>query len=151
MPTILKDATDLVKKCRIFQEHAKISRLASEPLTSITSPWPFKQWGLEILGPLPIGKGQCKFIIVAVDYFPKWVEAEPLATITNRRYTILCGEPSYAGLVSQEPWYKTTENNSTMLNSEVSVPSLGLKTITRLQHTRNPTDRPKSLSEPHLH
>ena len=40
-PTILKDATDLVKKCRICQEHAKISRLPSEPLTSITSPWPF--------------------------------------------------------------------------------------------------------------
>ena len=39
--TILKDATDLVKKCRICQEHAKISRLPSEPLTSITSPWPF--------------------------------------------------------------------------------------------------------------
>ena len=32
-PTILKDATDLVKKCRICQEHAKISRLPSEPLT----------------------------------------------------------------------------------------------------------------------
>ena len=56
-PTILKDATDLVKKCRICQEHAKISRLPSEPLTSITSPWPFQQWGLDILGPLPIGKG----------------------------------------------------------------------------------------------
>ena len=37
-PTILKDATDLVKKCKIFQEHVKISRLQSEPLTSITSP-----------------------------------------------------------------------------------------------------------------
>ena len=37
-PTMLKDATDLVKKCRICQEHAKISRLPSEPLTSITSP-----------------------------------------------------------------------------------------------------------------
>ena len=37
-PTILKDATDLVKKCRICQEHAKISRLLSKPLTSITSP-----------------------------------------------------------------------------------------------------------------
>ena len=116
LPTILKDATDLVKKCRICQEHAKISRLPSEPLTSITSPWPFQQWGLDILGPLPIGKGQCKLIIVAVDYFTKWVEAEPLATITNRRYAILCDEPSYAGLVSQEPWYQTTENNSTMLN-----------------------------------
>ena len=37
-PTILKDATDLVKKCKIFQEHTMISRLPSEPLTSITSP-----------------------------------------------------------------------------------------------------------------
>ena len=84
-PTIIKDATDLVKKCRIYQEHAKISRLPSEPLTSITSPWPFQQWGLDILGPLPLGKGQCKFIIVAVDYFTKWAEADPLATITEQK------------------------------------------------------------------
>ena len=70
-PTMLKDATNLVKRCRICQEHAKISRLPAEPLTSVTSPWPFQQWGLDILGPLPIGKGQCKFIIVAVDYFTK--------------------------------------------------------------------------------
>ena len=82
-PTILRDATDLVRRCKICQEHAKISRLPSEPLTSITSPWPFEQWGLDILGPLPIGNGQCKFIIVAVDYFTKWAEAEPLATITE--------------------------------------------------------------------
>ena len=84
-PTILKDATGLVKKCRIFQEHAKISRLPLEPLTSITSPWTFQQWGLDILGLLPIGKGQCKFIIVVVDYFTKWAEAEPLATITEQK------------------------------------------------------------------
>ena len=84
-PTILKDATDLVKRCRICQEHVKISRLPSEPLTSITSPCPFQQWGLDILRPLPIGKGQCKFIIVAVDYFTKWVEAEPLATIIEQK------------------------------------------------------------------
>ena len=84
-PTILRDATDLVSRCKIFQEHAKISRLPSEPLTSITSPWPFQQWGLDILGPLPLGKGQCKFIIVAVDYFTKWAEAEHLATIAEQK------------------------------------------------------------------
>ena len=39
-PTILKDTTELVKKCKICQEHAKTSRLPSEPLT-VTSPWPF--------------------------------------------------------------------------------------------------------------
>ena len=37
-PTMLKDATELVRKCRICQEHAKISHLPAEPLTSIISP-----------------------------------------------------------------------------------------------------------------
>ena len=41
-PTMLKDATELVKKCKICQEHAQISHLPSEPLTSITSSWPFQ-------------------------------------------------------------------------------------------------------------
>ena len=84
-PTMLKDATELVRKCKTCQEHAKICYLPYEPLTSITSPWPFQQWGLDILGPLPIGRGQCKFIIVVVDYFTKWVEVEPLATITEQK------------------------------------------------------------------
>ena len=82
-PTMLRDATELVRKCKVCQEHAKISHLPSEPLTSVTSPWPFQQWGLDILGPFPIGKGQCKFIVIAGDYFTKWAEAEPLATITE--------------------------------------------------------------------
>ena len=81
-PIMLKDATELVRKCKACQEHAKISHIPSEPLTSIISHWPFQQWGLDILEPLPIRRGQCKFIIVAMDYFTKWAEAEPLATIT---------------------------------------------------------------------
>ena len=84
-PIMLKDATELVKKCKICQEHAQISHLPSEPLTLITSPLPFQQWGLDILGPLPIGKSQCKFIVIGVDYFTKWVESEPLATITKQK------------------------------------------------------------------
>ena len=35
--------------------------------------------------PLPIGRGQCKFAIVGVDYFTKWAEAEPLPTITEKK------------------------------------------------------------------
>ena len=73
------------QKCKACQEHAKISHLPSEPLTSVTSPRPFQQWGLDILGPLPIGRGQCKFIIVVVDYFTKWAKAEPLATIIEQK------------------------------------------------------------------
>ena len=84
-PTMLKDAIELVKKCKFCQEHAKISHLPSEPLTSIISSWLFQQWGLDILGPLPIGRGQCKFAIVGVDYFTKWAKVEPLATITEQK------------------------------------------------------------------
>ena len=83
--TMLKDAMELVTKYKIGQEHANISYLPSEPLTPIISPWLFQQWGLDILGPLPIGRGQCKFSIVGVDCFIKWAEVEPLAIITEQK------------------------------------------------------------------
>ncbi|XP_020577433.1 K(+) efflux antiporter 2, chloroplastic-like [Phalaenopsis equestris] len=41
------------------------------------------EFGVDIMGPFPIATGQRKFIILAVDYFTKWVEAEPLAKITE--------------------------------------------------------------------
>ena len=51
-----------------------ISHLPSKLLMIVISSWPFQQWGLDILGPLPIGRGQCKFIFVVLDYFTKWAE-----------------------------------------------------------------------------
>lgn len=52
---------------------------------TIATPWPFVQWGIDIVGPLPQGKGQVKFLLVAIDYFIKWFEAEALVTITEVR------------------------------------------------------------------
>ena len=37
------------------------------------------------MGPLPLGKKQHKFLIVAIDYFTKWVEVEPVTTITEAK------------------------------------------------------------------
>ena len=48
------------------------------------APWPFAQWGLDILSPFPLGTRQMKFLVVGIDYFTKWVEAEPLASITEQ-------------------------------------------------------------------
>lgn len=45
--------------------------------------WPFVQWGVDLVNPLPLGKGWVKFVVVAMDYFIKWVEAEALVTITS--------------------------------------------------------------------
>ncbi|CAL2234245.1 unnamed protein product [Prunus armeniaca] len=48
----------------------------------MTSPWPFAQWGLDLIGPMPQGTGQLKLAVVVVDYFTKWTEVEALTTIT---------------------------------------------------------------------
>jgi len=40
---------------------------------------------MDILGPFSPGNGQVKFLIVAVDYFIKWIEAKPLTTITAQQ------------------------------------------------------------------
>ena len=40
---------------------------------------------VDIVGPLPRGKGQVKFLLIAIDYFTKWVEAEALSTITEAK------------------------------------------------------------------
>ncbi|KAF7129116.1 hypothetical protein RHSIM_Rhsim10G0127600 [Rhododendron simsii] len=47
-------------------------------------PWPFAQWGVDLIGPLPMAAGQGQYAIIAVDYFMKWVEAKALTTITAK-------------------------------------------------------------------
>ncbi|GJZ62036.1 reverse transcriptase domain-containing protein [Tanacetum coccineum] len=53
-------------------------------MTSIMAPWLFFQWGMDVLGPLPEASGKIKFVIVAMDYFTKWIEAKPLAKMTGK-------------------------------------------------------------------
>ena len=52
-------------------------------LNILSSPWPFSWWGMDILRPFVQGMYQNKFLIVVVDYFTKWIEAEALTKITS--------------------------------------------------------------------
>ncbi|CAN1313102.1 Transposon Tf2-8 polyprotein [Linum perenne] len=81
-PTIRRDSEELVKRCHKCQLFANTHHLPSTALQPIVSPWPFAFWGMDLLGPFPEAVGKRKYIIVAVDYFTKWVEAEALASIT---------------------------------------------------------------------
>ncbi|XP_076945347.1 uncharacterized protein LOC143616394 [Bidens hawaiensis] len=51
----------------------------------VSSSWPFQKWGIDIVGPFPEGTRKAKFLVVAIDYFTKWVEAKPLRTITGEQ------------------------------------------------------------------
>nr|AAY99339.1 pol-polyprotein [Silene latifolia] len=74
-PTMLEDSRAKTKKCKNCQMHAPVIHAPSRDLQPVLSPLPFAQWGMDLLGPFPTASGGRKYLIVAVDYFTKWVEA----------------------------------------------------------------------------
>ena len=84
LPTIQVDVKAYVKVYDQCQHFSNIPRQLAEYLTPMMAPWSFAKWGLDILGPFPLGTKQMEFLVVGIDYFTKWVEAEPLAKITQQ-------------------------------------------------------------------
>ncbi|KAM1626436.1 hypothetical protein ACFXTN_013440 [Malus domestica] len=84
-PTLHQDTIRISRSCDKCQRCATIPHSLLEPLTPMISPLPFTQWGLDLIGPIPAGKGKVRYAIVAVDYFTKWAEVEPLATVTEAK------------------------------------------------------------------
>ena len=66
-----KDAQAYVKACEKCQRFGYVIRQPTEELTLMTTPWPFAQWGLDIMGPFLIMIRQLKFLVVGIDYFTK--------------------------------------------------------------------------------
>ena len=83
-PIVQEDAKAYVKVCDQCQRFSNVPRQPLEYLTPMMASWPFAQWGIDILGPFLVGPRQMKFLVVGIDYFTKWVEAEPLASITQQ-------------------------------------------------------------------
>ncbi|XP_071920730.1 uncharacterized protein [Coffea arabica] len=82
-PTMRVDAQVMVLCCPSCQHHAPEHHQPTNLMIPITSPWPFDQLETDIIGPFPRAPGNYAYVVVAVDYFTKWVEAEPLRSITG--------------------------------------------------------------------
>ncbi|GKC86598.1 reverse transcriptase domain-containing protein [Tanacetum coccineum] len=78
-PTIYRDAHDLVTRCDACQRQGKISQRDEMPQNATQVCEIFDVWGIDFMGPFPSSRGN-KYIIVAVDYLSKWVEAKVLPT-----------------------------------------------------------------------
>nr|GFB25624.1 reverse transcriptase domain-containing protein [Tanacetum cinerariifolium] len=89
-----KEAIDILNAChsgptggttepttqrRKFLTQGKISQKDEMPHNSIQICENFDVWGIDFMGPFLSSKGN-KYILVAVDYFSKWVEAKALPT-----------------------------------------------------------------------
>nr|GEU62670.1 reverse transcriptase domain-containing protein [Tanacetum cinerariifolium] len=81
--TMHRDACVMIRTCNDYQIHRPITRNPQQPLTPITALLLFYKWGIDIAGPFSEGPGKVKFLIVAMDYFTKWIKAKAVATITG--------------------------------------------------------------------
>ncbi|KAG7583595.1 Ribonuclease H-like superfamily [Arabidopsis suecica] len=82
-PTLIADCELYARKCEQCQKHAPSIHQPTEPLSSVSSPYPFMKWSMDIIGPLHVSTRGVKFVLVLTDYFSKSVEASAYANITQ--------------------------------------------------------------------
>nr|GFA97702.1 reverse transcriptase domain-containing protein [Tanacetum cinerariifolium] len=78
-PTIYKDSHEFLKNCDSCQRQGKFSQRDEMPQKSIQICKIFDVWGIDFMGTFLSSRGN-KYILVAVDYLSKWVEAKALPT-----------------------------------------------------------------------
>lgn len=80
-----KDCFSFVRKCHQCQVHGDLIHAPPTELHPMSAPWPFVAWGMEVIGPIePKASNGHRFILVAIDYFTKWVEAITLKSVTKK-------------------------------------------------------------------
>ncbi|GJU93574.1 reverse transcriptase domain-containing protein [Tanacetum coccineum] len=83
-PSMHNDAKALIQRCEACRIYSSIPRKPKQEMKSITSASPISQWGIDIVGPLPMALGGARFLVVATDYFTKWVEAKLLVSTMRK-------------------------------------------------------------------
>jgi len=82
--TMETDCINHARKCHKCQIYDDQIHVPPNPLHVISSPWPFSMWGIDIIGAIsPKASNGHQFILVAIDYFTKWVEATSYANVTQ--------------------------------------------------------------------
>ena len=84
--TMETDCCQFVQRCPKCQMHGDLIHVPPSELHVLTSPWLFSVWGIDIVGKIsPKSSSGHEYILVAIDYFTKWVEAASYARLTTAR------------------------------------------------------------------
>ena len=75
-PTMYEDTREFIRRCRRCQLQGDITARNAMPLTYNLQVELFDVWGIDFMGPF-LKPHDCEYILVAVDYVSKWVEALP--------------------------------------------------------------------------
>ncbi|RVW66506.1 Retrovirus-related Pol polyprotein from transposon 17.6 [Vitis vinifera] len=99
--TMETDCCQFCQKCPECQIHGDLIHAPPSELHALTSPWPFSVWGIDIIGKVsPKSSSGHEFILVAIDYFTKWVEAASYARLTSARVASFISHTSFAAMGS---------------------------------------------------
>ncbi|XP_070018078.1 uncharacterized protein [Nicotiana sylvestris] len=80
--TMERDCISFVRKCHQCQVHGDPP---PSELHTMSAPWPFVAWGMDVIGLIePAASNEHRFILVAIDYFTKWVEAVTFKSVTKK-------------------------------------------------------------------
>jgi hypothetical protein len=84
-PTMLEDCFKYYNGCQACQRFEKIQMVLASVTNLIIKPWPFRGWGMDMIGKInpPSSKGH-QYILVIMDYFTKWVEVIPMKSVTSK-------------------------------------------------------------------
>jgi hypothetical protein len=84
-PTMVDDCIKHQKGCEASQRFGKTQLAPVGVMNSIMKPWPFGGWGLDFIGEIhPESSKGHQFILVATDYFTKWIEVVSLRNMAHR-------------------------------------------------------------------
>ena len=66
--------------------HGNLNHLPPTVLNSLSSPWPFTAWGIDIIGKIRTNASNGhKYIVVAIDYFSRWIKEESFGTLKAKQ------------------------------------------------------------------
>nr|XP_009786095.1 PREDICTED: uncharacterized protein LOC104234251 [Nicotiana sylvestris] len=79
------DCIKYVPKYHQCQIYADMIRVPPNELNANSAPWTFSAWGMDVIGPIePAASNGYRFILVAIYYFTKWVEAASYKVVTMK-------------------------------------------------------------------
>lgn len=122
-------------KCQIYADKVHVPPVR---LNVLTSPWPFAMWGIDMIGEIkPIASNGHRFILVAIDYFTKWVEAASFAYVTKNVVALFINH--YLICQYGIPERIITDNGTNLNNTMITE----ISTEFKIKHHNSSPYRPK--------
>ena len=95
--TMENDCIKHVRTCHRCQAYQDKKNTPPQPLHSLAAPWPFSTWDMDVIEPMILkASNGHEYILVAIDYFTKWVEATSYKSVIQAvvarflKHNIIC-------------------------------------------------------------